>query len=627
MKLILAVFFIFLGFCCTLHAQQLHDTIILSPVEIAVEGPFRQKTGFFDSLTSIKVSLTSLVEQVRMYTPVFVREYSPGGISTVAFRGTSASHTIVLFDGFPVNPAMSGQADFSTMPPYLYDRAQISGSPESILLSPEALGGVVSMFTNPNEENKHEVRLRLETGSFGNAGGGIHLHKKAGKFLFRTRAYYHKSDNDFSFINNSLPEQPVEKRINAGFQKKGLMQEVFFVDNRQIAFVKFVGVSNFNELPAIILQPQIDDNESMYNAIVRLNAGYARTRGKHFISVKTLFSNEGWEYVNKSIDVAGINTIQTVAALFDWQYRFKEQHDVKLQWFSDYQQVKSPNYELLPNMQSNRLTASGNIPVYKFRLQPVLHLLKKDNRNPEIGGAMIVDRKLLKDKVSVSVSGGRSVRYPGFNDLYWHPGGNPLLLPETSLSGSVALEFNPIKWWTFHAGYVEHDVNNWIVWQPTVNSSVWTPENVRRVNSKSIDGMNIHRFDLFGFNIQSVLSYSYCSTVDLSDSRSPVYGKQLIYVPLHTGSHALQISIHKLNVTLQSVYTGKRYTRADNLSYMPSHFHHDIMLSYAWSFSNFSTECFVGAYNVTGENYQVIAWQPMPRRYFKFAIQFRLYEK
>jgi iron complex outermembrane receptor protein len=219
------------------------------------------------------------------------------------------------------------------------------------------------------------------------------------------------------------------------------------------------------------------------------------------------------------------------------------------------------------------------------------------------------------------------VHYPGFNDLYWYPGGNQFLLPEISLSGSVGLEFNLKKWWAFHVGYVEHAVNNWIVWQPTALSSVWSPVNVRRVNSKSFDVINIHRFNLLWFNIQSMLSYSYCSTLDLSDPGSSVYRKQLIYVPMHTGSHKLQISFHKLTVNIQSLYTGKRFTRADNLSYMPSYFHHDMMLSYTWNFSKFSTECFLGVYNLTGENYQIVAWQPMPRRYFKCAIQFRLYEK
>ena len=619
---LLPVFIFLLHFYA--QAQHINDTIILTPLEVSAQGQNLRPLNNIDSLSRLSLSLTSAIELVKMNTNLFVREYAPGGISTIAFRGTSASHTVALFDGFPVNPAMSGQVDFSLLPPYLYDRMLITGNPESLLLSPEALGGIVSMFTNPNEEHPNELILRGEAGSFGNMNAGIHVHKKTGKFLFRTRGYYHTADNNYPFINNTLTERPIHRRINAGFIKKGLMQEVYYVDDRQIAFLKLTGVSNLNHLPASLLQPQVIGNEMFKQDIFRLLGGYSRVSGKHYISLKAMGSSEQWNYVNFQQGVDGTNIIRTMAGIADWQYRFTNKNTFKMQWFSEFQYVQSPNYQQENAMQTHRLTASGDLYLRKFLVRPAVHLIRKDNTDPGLSAVVVADRKILNERLLFTVSGGRSIHYPGFNDLYWFPGGNPQLLPETSWSGSAAAEWQQKNIWALRLGYTVLDVNNWIVWQPSSNSSVWSPVNVRKGISNSADLLSVIRFDVFGIHLQSVFSYSYCQSVDMGDAASPTYRSQLIYVPMHTASHSLQLTCGKFSMSIRSLYTGKRFTRADNEAYMPAHFHHDALFSYAMKFSKAKVELFAGIYNFTGENYQVIAWQPMPRRYFKVAVQVKL---
>jgi len=297
---------------------------------------------------------------------------------------------------------------------------------------------------------------------------------------------------------------------------------------------------------------------------------------------------------------------------------------MKIQWFSQQQEVKSPNYILLPDMQTHRASVSGNFFHKQYRFRPVVHFMRKDNKKPQLAGAIIIDRTYLKEKATATVSLGRSIRYPGFNDLYWYPGGNPLLEPESSISANAETEFKLHKNWSFATGITRHDVNNWVVWQPTNNSSVWSPVNVKQVISTSVDFLNVIQLKLFGVDIQSVLSYSYCMTQDVSDKNSILYKTKLIYVPMHTASHSGKASYKNYNLTVRSTYTGKRYTRADNLSYMPGHYHHDLLLSHTLQLKTCTIEIFAGVYNFTGENYQIIAWQPMPRRYVKLALMIEL---
>lgn len=606
---------------CPAVGQLPNDTIILSPVEISANKNAIQKNSRIDSVSDISVSLSSAIEVVKSYTPLFIKEYSPGGISTVAFRGTSASHTIVMLDGFPVNPAMSGQADFSVIPPYLYDRLEITGNPESLLLSSEALGGAISMYTNPNEKQQSGIRLRCEGGSFGNVGSGLSVHFKFGNLLFRSRGFWHKAENDFTFINNSLTHRPVENRINAAFRKFGLMQEVYYIKKQHVIFLKLTGVSNFQQLPAMLLQPQIEGNETMDNRTLRATTGYSVTKGKHFISLKSMASEERWEYINRSAAVSGMNFIHTVDILADWQYRFHKNAQVKVQWFSDYKEVKSPNYVQTQNMLLNRLTLNGTFNFSKFEIQPVLHVMHRYSQTPAMSGALLLHRALLNHKLFLFLSVGRSIRYPGLNDLYWNPGGNPDLLPEHSLSGSGAIEYRPFKWWSVRGGYTFHDVDNWIVWQPGITSSYWSPVNIRRVISNTIEFLNVIEHKIGHWSFRSVGSYSYCRSVDISEPHSSTFRKQLIYVPMHNAAHSLIVKKKHLSVTMRSFYTGKRFTRADNVSYMPAHFHHDILIGYNFRMKNIESELFFALYNFTGENYQIIAWQPMPRQHFRTGIQ------
>lgn len=606
------------------YAQEIRDTIVLAPVEISSAKIPAMQSLTLDSLSSLRNNLTGITESLKIYTPVFIKEYSPGGIATVSFRGTGAAHTLVLFDGFPVNPAMSGQADLSALPPYLYDKMTVTSSPESSLMHPSAPGGIISLQTNPNTERRQELSVRAETGSFGNVGGGLKFHKKAGKYLFRTRLYYHQADNDFSYINNSLPERPVEKRLDAGFVKKGLMQEVFRISGGYGLFLKFTAISHFNELPASLLQPGIENNEFQRNEIYRLLGGFGRTRKQHFYSVKMHLSSESWTYEKKSDETESQNDILSAALLGDYEYHFKANHQFRIQLFSQIFSAESNNYEERKMISDHRLTFRGYTNLYGFMIKPAVHVLMNNNRG-DIAGSLVVNRSFLEERMNTGLSVSRNVRFPGMNDLYWNPGGNPELQPETSLNVSLNLGLRITKNVSVHSGLNAAVVDNWILWQPTSVSTVWSPVNVRKVLTQSVDFSGVFEGHFLGIDIISRASYSYCVSRDRSQPGAAEYDRQLIYVPMHMGSHILKIDFQNVFASFDSYYTGKRYTRADNLSYMPSHFHHNLLIGWKVNREKLTWELFAGIYNITGENYQVIAWQPMPRRSFRVGVDVKIF--
>ena len=119
-----------------LHAQ---DTIMLQSVEVigdkeTVETLKPLVARKLDTLVLQSKSTSSLSDLLIQHSPVFIKTYGPGGTSTASFRGTTASHTLVLWNGFQLNAPSLGQVDFSTIPVILADDVSLnrrSGPPHN----------------------------------------------------------------------------------------------------------------------------------------------------------------------------------------------------------------------------------------------------------------------------------------------------------------------------------------------------------------------------------------------------------------------------------------------------------------------------------------------------------------
>ena len=70
-----------------------------------------QKTKF-DSLALKENIALSMADILTFNSSVFVKSYGRATLSTVAFRGTSPSHTQVTWNGMRINNPMLGMTDF-----------------------------------------------------------------------------------------------------------------------------------------------------------------------------------------------------------------------------------------------------------------------------------------------------------------------------------------------------------------------------------------------------------------------------------------------------------------------------------------------------------------------------------
>ena len=126
--------------------------------EVAVYGnrPIKeigtQQTKFDTLALKENISL-SMADVLAFNSAIFVKSYGRATLSTVAFRGTSPSHTQVSWNGMKINNPMLGMTDFSMIPSYFIDDASLLHGTSSVNETGGGLGGAVKLSTKPAQAN------------------------------------------------------------------------------------------------------------------------------------------------------------------------------------------------------------------------------------------------------------------------------------------------------------------------------------------------------------------------------------------------------------------------------------------------------------------------------------------
>ncbi len=124
-----------------------------------------QKTTF-DSLALKENIALSMADILTFNSSVFVKSYGRATLSTVAFRGTSPSHTQVTWNGMRINNPMLGMTDFSTIPSYFIDQALLLHGTSSVNETGGGLGGLVKLGTIPDAPDGFNMQYVQGIGSF-----------------------------------------------------------------------------------------------------------------------------------------------------------------------------------------------------------------------------------------------------------------------------------------------------------------------------------------------------------------------------------------------------------------------------------------------------------------------------
>ncbi len=574
-----------------------------------------------DSLQLELLKVGNVSELLRQQGSIYVKDYGAGNIATAAIRGTSASHTAVLWNGLPLQDPMLGLTDLSILPLFFFDDARIVLGGGSSLWGSGAIGGAIHLDSRQKPEEGWGFRYQGEGGSFGYLGQGLEFDYGSEGFGSSTRLFLQSAENDYPY-QNLLGE---ERRLpHAGSRQLGLMQEnTMRLSEHQKLRLHFWAHSAGRDIPPTRVQARSLARQE--DRALRGAADWQWVGAQSSWAARLAAFENQLVYADSLSGTDSDSRTRSLLAEVEQTQQFPGQWDVKSGLQFNYLEARSNVYEGLP--RQSRLAAFAALRWHSSsqRWEAVLN-----GRQEWVDGTATPFTPALSlqyaanNELKAGLTASRNYRLPTFNDQYWPELGNPDLLPEESWNESLYLQGKK-KWGPWRAllrlSAFNYNVQNWIIWLP--RNGLFTPDNVREVWSRGGSSRLELGRQAGGNRFSLALQYSYTRSTN-ERSRRPAdrsVGRQLIYVPVHQGNALLSWQYKGWYASYYQEWAGRNYTLADNSEWLPLYTLAALRLSRSWQWKGGSGKLYFRLENLWNEDYELIANRPMPGRHFRIGLQ------
>ena len=631
------LFFISLAFLVHGIAQEKKDTLHLPVVEIKANylldnlGFKRTKMDSVLLIPHLNADLSTILSQ---YSTIFIKSYGNGTLATPSFRGTSAHHTQVEWNGINLNSPMLGQMDLSQVPVAQFDGIEILYGPAGIVRTSGAFGGVINLVTNPNWNNRVNFSLSQTIASFDTYTTNLNLAFGSQSIQSHSKINYSSALNDFPFYNDI--RDSVMRQQNASYKLFGFSQEVFWkIKDKHLLSGRVWYSQNDRNLPPTNSTIGKNSTEKQMDNALRAVLEYKYVERKYNLMVRSALVDQFMNYLlNDSLNninshhhsYSSINRVR-------FTYHGIPKLSIKPGFDLTYDWVISDGYA---GMKTRNTVGLFSEIIYDAHKKVKMSLvLREDLLNgkfmPFIPAFGIQYDPFNKINLSFSFNLARNYRYPTLNDLYWVPYGNPELKPEYNYSAEMGCTFNilnqnkKIFLESTLTGYYSK-IFDLIMWAPIESDpSKWSPFNITEVLARGIEAGLTLKFDVVGFEIGLENNYNYCrSTYEKEKSEGDnSKGKQLFYVPIHLFNSTLSVEKYRFFLSYNFSYTSKRYTGYDNVAYMPAYSISNIFFGKNFILNKFALSLLIQINNLFDLDYQSVANRPMPGLNYSVTVKIK----
>lgn len=598
-----------------------------------------------------RLGAVGLHEVLNQFSGVSIRDYGGvGGLKTVSVRNMGASHTSVIYDGIAISDAQNGQVDISRF--NLDDISSVSmsiGLQDEIFTSARHLtsAGILRLESQePDfEQGTTEINMRLTAASFDTYNPYISIKQKLGSsyaLKASANATFSKGDYPFVLTNGNLVTK--EYRLNSDVQTYGAEVD-FYADWNTCGELK--AKVNYHQsergLPGSVVLYTQDAYERLWDRSVISNIMYDVSFGKKW----KLHADAGFTHsFNRHLDTDPAFPIPQ-----DSRY---SQNEYSLAARALYSPSSRWKIAIAEDFFINTLTA--NIPEcpspVRFSSATALSAQYSGSRLKAtaclVGMAIAemldgeeapADRFRLSPMVGLSwnfyhslclrASFKEGFRVPTFNDLYYARVGNPNLNPEIARQYNLGLTFNRMYEWgyvDFTADAYYNSIKDKIVAMPTM--FIWTMRNFGEVAmwGADINASIVWRAAKW-LTTHISGNYSLQYALDITDPDSKNYRHQIPYTPRHCGGANLTLSTPWFNLSYRVSASGKRYSMNQNIpsNEIDGYADHGLSLNRNFEFGTkriYKLYAGLDLNNISGDNYNVIRYYPMPGRSFRVTLKF-----
>ncbi|QCY71256.1 TonB-dependent receptor [Antarcticibacterium flavum] len=489
-----------------------------------------------------------LTNVLKFNSLIFFRENGYGMVSSASFRGTTASQTAVVWNGININSQFTGQTDFNTINTTGYEDVAVRAGGGSVLYGSGAIGGSVHLNNKFRFSKNFSNTFRLDYGSF-----NTRLIRYSGEASSEKTSVYINaagtaSNNDFPYpVTGSFNE-------NGDFQNMNVSAGIaHWLDENNI--LKFYSESYTGErgFSGTLTAPSRSKFEDVNHKNLLEWKGFY---GDYTSSLKVAYLEENYKYFeNRSREDHSFGNAKNYIANYDLSYRITEA--ISLNGIVDHRHTKGRGSSVGENTRN--ITAFAflfNHDLGRFFYE--LSTRKEITNNYEspilysLGAGYAVT-----SYYGINLNLSRNFRIPTYNDLYWSPGGNIDLDPESSYQAELG---HTLKFGTFEFGLVGYimEITNLLRWIPN-RSGLWQPVNTGEVRNYGLEARSAYQTTIGNHQFSLNAIYAYTKTEDKA------LGRELIYVPNHKVTGSLAYTFKDFSFSYQFLHNGSIYTSSDNV--------------------------------------------------------------
>lgn len=610
----------FLCFC--LLASQLtfaqNDSITRLKEVIIADAKLR-KFSSSQTILSLNDSILSknsvLLTNLLNYNSVlYFKEYGRGMLSTVAFRGTTASQTAVIWNGLNINSQMNGSTDFNTLSGMDYSTIAVKGGGGSVIYGSGAIGGTVHLNNDLKFDDSFSNQLRLDYGSFSTQNLNYSSHFSNTKWSAQIGISRNYSDNDYDYPDSFDWKGNQRFNENGEYEIIGFNTAIGFkISNRHM--LKFYSQSSNTDRNISLILPS-ESRTKYKNDFSRNLLEYEAKSGLWVTNLKAAYLAENYQYFpDNTLNQFTYGGTNMLIAKADLSYQASR--SILLNSIVEYNKTKGKGSGF--GYHEREITGVSFLVKQEVssQWQNELGIRKEFTSNYKLpvlfsAGSALRIAPWYQLKVNVS----HNFRIPTYNDLYWEEGGNPNLKPESAYQGELANVFTYKNISLTQTAYY-NKIKDLLRWVPG-NNGIWSPQNTDRVAAYGIETLLAWK-QQFGKSIWQI-NGTYAYTISKNEETQ----KQLFFVPYHKATAALAYSYQKWSANYQFLYNGFVYTQSDNdpSAIIPSYWVANVGVDYEF-FKRNPIKIGIQVLNLWNEKYESLENRIMPGRNFNLYLIFK----
>ena len=623
----------------------------------------------FDSVVLKENIALSIADVLTFNSSIFVKSYGRATLSTVAFRGTSPSHTQVTWNGMRINNPMLGMTDFSMIPSYFIDDASLLHGTSSVSETGGGLGGAVRLSTKAQQNEGFGLQYVQGVGSFQTFDEFLRLTYGNKNWQLSTRAVYSSSPNEYKYRNHDKKENiyddnntiigqyyPVERNRSGSFKDLHILQEAYYNSDSGERFGLSAWYINSNrELPMLTTDygeaAEFDNRQREHTFRGVLSWDHLRSTWK--VAAKAGYIHTWMAYDYKRDAGNGIMTsmtrsrskVNTFYGQVDGEYYIgskwlftasvsAHQHLVESR---DKNIILQQGDKAIVGYNKGRIELSGSVsakwrPTERLGVSLVLREEMFGTEWTPVIPALFVDGVLSKrGNIVAKASLSRNFRFPTLNDLYFLPGGNPDLKRESGWTYDAGLSFAVGREGSYSlsgsASWFDSHVKDWIIWLPTTKG-FFSPRNIKSVHAYGVEleaELAVALSDEWHLGMNG--TFSWTPSINEGEPMSPAdksVGKQLPYVPEISATLTGELSYRTWSLLYKWCHYSERYTMSSNdLSLsgnLPPYYMSNISLEKRFSLAWADLSLKGAVNNLFDEEYLSVLSRPMPGINFELFL-------